>query len=169
MTSNSRPVIQLNMFFLQSKVNASFYGGSNLTFVVRQTTVQVIMKLDRGFYGIVDIGVNDQNHVMVMCSWDDFFTKHFTNPDHQLSKFYTVCPKLGQSLCGESDISYIRAPLNAFGMLVPFTHGRYPTMFLSDDIIDASQKVLQFNLDIRHEIYTKIPFPQWKHDLCQLF
>ncbi len=157
------------MFFLQSKVNASFYGGSNLTFVVRQSSVQVIMKLDRGVYGVVEVSAADDNHVMVLCSWNDFFKKHLTNPDHQLSKFYTLCPKLGQALCGESDISFIREPFNAFGMLVPFTHGRYPTMFLSDEIIDAAQKVLQFNLDIRHEIYTKIPFPQWKHDLCEMF
>ncbi len=157
------------VFFLQPKVNASFYGGSNLTFAVRQSTVQVIMKLDRGFYGIVDIGVNDKSHVMVMCSWEDFFKKHFTSPDHQLAKFYSVCPKLGQALCGESDISFIREPLNAFGMLVPFTLGRYPTMFLSDEIIGAAQTVLQYNLDIRREIITKIPFPQWKHDLCQMF
>ena len=157
------------MFFLQSKVNASFYGGSNLTFAVRQTSVQVYMKLDRGVYGVVDVGANDSNQAMIMCSWDDFFRQHFTNPDFQLAKFYSICPKLGKALCGESDISFIREPLNAFGKLVPLKPGKYATMFLTDEIIDTAQKVLQYNLEIHHEIITKIPFLQWKKDLQLLF
>ena len=38
------------MFFLQPKSPASFYGGSNLTVVLRQDRAQVIMKIDRGIY-----------------------------------------------------------------------------------------------------------------------
>ena len=43
------------MFFLQPKVNASFYGGSNLTIAVKQQGIHVIMKIDRGVYGIVEV------------------------------------------------------------------------------------------------------------------
>jgi hypothetical protein len=97
------------MFFLQSKSTAAFYGGSNLTFALRQSSPQVIMKIDRGVYGIVEVNATFNGGLMVMCSWDDFFTKHLTNPD------------------------------------------------------------VQFNLDVHHEIMTKIPFPQWKRDLRELF
>lgn len=142
------------MFFLQSKVNASFYSGSNLTFVVRKTDVQVIMKLDRGIYGVVEVGAYDDHTAMVLCSWEDFFKKHFTNPDLQLAKFYTLCPKLGKALCGESEISFISGHLNAFGKSAPLKRGRFATMFLSDEIFETAQEVLRYNIEIRNEILT---------------
>ena len=158
------------MFFLQPKVNASFYGGSNLTFAIRQSAPQVIMKIDRGVYGVVEINATTDHGLMVMCSWDNFFDRHFTNPDVQFPKLYKECPKLGKSMTNEGDFDFVQAPVNGFGTEIPLKHGKYIiNSFFSDEVLDMAQKVLQFNLDVYHEIGTKIPFPQWKRDLRELF
>ena len=158
------------MFFLQPKSTAAFYGGSNLTFALRQSSPQVIMKIDRGVYGIVEVYATFNGGLMIMCSWDDFFTKHLTNPDVQFPKIYKECPKLGKSMSEGAVFDFIQAPVNGFGTEIPLKQGKYIiNSFFSDEVLDTAQKVLQFNLDVHHEIMTKIPFPQWKRDLRELF
>ena len=40
---------------------------------------------------------------------------------------------------------------------------------LPQDVLDMARKVMQRNLIIYHEVLTKIPFPQWKRDLREMF
>ena len=70
------------------------------------------MKIDRGVYGVVEINATTDHGLMVMCSWDNFFDRHFTNPDVQFPKLYKECPKLGKSMTNEGDFDFVQAPVN---------------------------------------------------------
>ena len=158
------------MFFLQPKSPASFYGGSNLTCALRQDRAQVIMKIDRGIYALVDVIATDEHHVMVMCQWDGFMTKHLTNPEQQIAKFYDACPELRKALTGASDIDFIQSPTDGFGNEMPMEHRKYIfCSFFAEEVIDMAREVMQRNLIIYHEVVTKIPFPQWRHDIKDFF
>ena len=158
------------MFFLQPKSPASFYGGSNLTVALRQDRAQVIMKIDRGIYALVDVIATDEHHVMVMCQWGGFMTKHLTNPEQQIAKFYDACPELRKALTGASDIDFIQSPTDGFGKEMPMKHRKYIfCSFFAEEVIDMAREVMQRNLIIYHEVVTKIPFPQWRHDIKDFF
>lgn len=158
------------MFFLQRKSPASFYGGSNLTIAIRQDRVQVIMKIGRGLYAAVDVVATDERHVIVMCQWDGFMTRHLTNSEQQIAKFYDACPNLRKALTGNYDIDYIQAPTDGFGKEMPMEYHRYIfNSLVADDILDMARKVMQLNIIIYQELLTQIPFPQWKRDIREMF
>ena len=161
--------------FLSSTAGATFNQETpNVTLNVRKECVELIFKLDRGMYAILNMVHNQHDGITLLSNWCRYFDR-FRNPQVQLPMIERNCPtlfavmqnadkdnvyeiELGEGLVGGDKVhgfalnmdSDIHTPLMAS---------------LNMDILRAGYTLLNKCTKIYSELQRTPPFPGWKDGL----
>ncbi len=159
--------------FLSSTAGATFYEGeSNFTVNVRKDTIELIVKINRGVYGIVNLNQGPEGKLILMASWGKYFQR-FQNPSVQLPKIEKTCPKLYQLLTmGYKDMNMIESYLSeGMGIAMLVDDNGSPNLLcnITDDLVDKVFDMVNALVEIVTEISKNPPFPAWKDGLGEVW
>ena len=59
--------------FIQPTAGATFFLGISHTLMFRKDYVEIIFKLENGFYGVVNFVLNGKDDLLLLTDWGDFF------------------------------------------------------------------------------------------------
>ena len=62
--------------FIQTTAGATFFLGISHTLMFRKDYVEIIFKLENGFYGVVNFVLNGKDDLLLLTDWGDFFAPH---------------------------------------------------------------------------------------------
>jgi hypothetical protein len=159
------------MYFLSGRTKASFYGDSQMTFLVHKGHVDIVFKIKRGVYLTVEVHQLSEGRLLLACAWGDFFErlKQMRNREEVMRKLKKSCPRCANiftntvaphfSYLEDSKDGYVVKEIKA-----PKQTNRIND-FIEQEVIDAAMELMKYNLELQVEIEEKCPFAQWKRDL----
>ena len=161
--------------FIQPTAGATFFLGISHTLMFRKDYVEIIFKLENGFYGVVNFVLNGKDDLLLLTDWGDFFKRisNHEDPDKLMRMLRKPCPLVVDLMTGKSGYSLVRSRGNnqlRVGCTVPVTDD-LPLLSLPGDsqTVDKALDLLDYSLRLYHEIYEHCPFPGWKKGLQEVF
>ena len=149
--------------FIQPTAGATFFLGISHTLMFRKDYVEIIFKLENGFYGVVNFVLNGKDNLLLLTDWGDFFKRisNHEDPDKLMRMLRKPCPLVVDLMTGK---------LWRIGCTVPVT-ADLPLLSLPGDsqTVDKALDLLDYSLRLYHEIYEHCPFPGWKKGLQEVF
>ena len=82
--------------FIQTTAGATFFLGISHTLMFRKDYVEIIFKLENGFYGVVNFVLNGKDDLLLLTDWCDFFKRlsNHEDPDNLMAMLRQPCPLL---------------------------------------------------------------------------
>ena len=80
--------------FIQTTAGATFFLGIPHTLMFRKDYVEIIFKLENGFYGVVNFVLNGKDDLLLLTDWGDFFKRisNHEDPDKLMRMLRKPCP-----------------------------------------------------------------------------
>jgi hypothetical protein len=162
--------------FFSDKAGASFYvQAPNYTSVIRKYYIELIFKIQKGHYGIVNMSAAGNGKAILSVCWNEYF-KRLQNPAVQMPKIRKCCPTLYNILVGEGTIydGRINDPTDdkdydCICMEVDVPKDTALIHCLNRDIRDKANMLLNTCIDCYNELVKNPPFPAWKDGLDELW
>lgn len=164
--------------FLSTTAGATFNEQTpNLTFAVRKTCIELIFKIDRGVYAIINMSHGTIDKVLLTANWNRFFQR-VKNPDAQIPRVKKACPTLYKVWAVEDEDGIRQASVldwtgnkefDAFCLLVDVPERIALIDCLSPKVRITAGTLLNKCLDIYNELHHNPPFPAWKQGLDELW
>ena len=112
--------------FIQPTAGATFFLGISHTLMFRKDYVEIIFKLENGFYGVVNFVLNGKDDLLLLTDWGDFFKRisNHEDPDKLMRMLRKPCPLVVDLMTGKSGYSLVRSRGNnqlRVGCTVPVT------------------------------------------------
>lgn len=80
--------------FLSTKAGTTFNSSSpNFTVAVRKDGIELIIKAERGCYGVLNLFYVGKGKAIIETNWGNCFS-YLSNPDVQMPRIKKNCPKL---------------------------------------------------------------------------
>lgn len=154
------------------KAGATFNDGLPTTTVcVRKDCVELVSKVDKGFYAVTNLLFAGNGQMMIIANWGRFFDR-LQNPEVQLPRCKATCPTLYKLLTDSLDgIKLARRNSDheySVCRLVPMT-GVIPLLSITMEVLKANKDFVNTMIDICNEISHNPPFPAWKDGLEELW
>ena len=98
--------------FIDKKAGASFLKDYSYTYAVRQSHVELIIKVNKGVYGIICLIPVGVDQLAITCGWGTFFNRlnNHENPGKLLQKLEKSCPTVCDLFTGQTPYSFISFP-----------------------------------------------------------
>lgn len=164
--------------FLSRTAGATFHEETpNVTICVRKTCVEIIFKLDKGLYAIVNVMHAENDEVLLIINWDQYL-KRIQNPDVQIPRIKKCCQKLYDALviADKGKVQSIEVfdsadnkNIDAFGIFVSVPANKPLISLITPEIHQKARELAQQGLDMYHELYNNPPFPAWKPGLKEVW
>lgn len=163
--------------FFSDKVGATFNAEMpNFTYAVRKHCVELIFKLDRGCYTIINLQHCAKNKLILTANWYHYFN-HIQNPAVQYPKIEKCCPTLSAILYGEDPDGVKRVQtidedgnkLDAFGIILDCQENESLLFTIDQDLKESARMLVNKVLAVYHELYNNPPFPAWKTGLEEIW
>ena len=163
------------MYFLSGRTKASFYGDSQMTFLVHKEYVDIVFKIKRGVYLTVEVHQLSEGRLLLACAWGNFFErlKRMRNREEVLAKLKKACP-LGANIFTNQvapHFAYIDTEQNVGAVVVEMkapAQTNSITDYLHEKVVEKAMELMKYNLNLYVELDEKCPFAQWKNDLKNL-
>ena len=160
--------------FIQPTAGATFFLGISHTLMFRKDYVEYILKLDNGYYGVVNFVLQRVDQALLLTDWGDFFRRisNHEDPDKLMRMLKNSCPTVVDVMTGKSGYSLVRDRNNQMrvGCPLPVSADTSLLSVVADTrIIDKATDLLDYSLRLYHEIYDHCPFPGWKKGLQEVF
>ena len=160
--------------FIQKTAGATFFLGISHTLMFRKDYVEIIFKLENGFYGVVNFVLNGKDDLLLLTDWGDFFRRisNHEDPDKLMRMLKNSCPTVVDVMTGKSGYSLVRDRNNQMRVGCPLSVSADTSLLsvVADTrIIDKATDLLDYSLSLYHEIYDHCPFPGWKKGLQEVF
>ena len=157
--------------FIQTSAGATFYLGNPITLMFRKDYVEYILKLDNGYYGVVNFVLQRVDQALL---WGDFFRRisNHEDPDKLMRMLKNSCPTVVDVMTGKSGYSLVRDRNHQMRVGCPLSVSADTSLLsvVADTrIIDKATDLLDYSLRLYHEIYDHCPFPGWKKGLQEVF
>ncbi len=93
--------------FIQTTAGATFFLGISHTLMFRKDYVEIIFKLENGFYGVVNFVLNGKDDLLLLTDWGDFFKRisNHEDPDKLMRMLRKPCPLVVDLMTGKSGYS----------------------------------------------------------------
>ena len=159
--------------WLDSKAGATYLAEiPNTTLCVKKDCIELIYKMDRGLYIVINVMRANATELMLLAEWGDYFDR-LKNPDAQMPQIRKTCPTLYKVLIGEDadGIGYAKAASGSKGLVLSHKVEKFKPLFccITDEMMEDFQKLVNKNLDIYNELRDNPPFPAWKDGLADLW
>lgn len=158
--------------FLSNKAGATFNESMpNFTTNVRKEGLELIIKIARGTYGIINLLFIEEDKIVLAANWGDYFA-YLQNEEVQLPRIEKTCPQLFSFLTeGKEGIHHIKSSegTHLIGKFITVPKGENIFTCLTNDIIDDAFTICRLCLDLNNEIAANPPFPAWKARLGDLW
>ena len=158
--------------FVDKKAGATFLKGYSYTYAVRQNHIEMILKVNKGLYGVVCLVPIGINQLSLTCCWGTFFNRlnNHENPGRLLQMLEKHCPTVCNLFTGETPYTFISFPDEDNIGAISFTIDTEPDFNLLDfigdkKVLDEADKLFSFNCKLYNEIKDKCPFEGWKKGL----
>ena len=138
--------------------------------------VEYIIKLDRGYYGIVNLMTEGVNKCSLLCYWGNYFGRihDISNKDKVMSILAKNCPELTKVLASQTYVKYahfMNAKFDGGGFVMQldadFTKGIVP-MLGNEQLHAKAIDLLNTSLKVFWEIHDKYPLKDWVRGLEDL-
>lgn len=159
--------------FLSTTAGATFNEcNPNFTICVRKDCVELIVKLNKGVYAIVNMRYADKEHIMLSASWGRFF-KRFAIPTVLLPRIKATCPKLYQLLTHGLDnfmmVHDAEIKKMCIGSILSRTSSSSLICQIDDELVEAVFDMVNTIVSVYREIKDNPPFPAWKDRLDEVW
>ncbi len=163
--------------FFSDKAGATFnVERPNFTYSVRKHGIELIFKLDRGSYTILNLQRCDKDKLILAANWNHYFNR-IQNPDVQYSKIEKCCPTLAAILYGKDPdgIMHVRtvdedgSKIDAFGIPLEYQEGESLLYCIDKELVETARTLVNKVLTVYHELYDNPPFPAWKTGLEEIW
>lgn len=158
--------------FIDNKAGATFLKGYSYTYAIRQNHVELILKINKGLYGIICLVPIGVNRLALTCGWGTFFNRlnNHENPGRLLQMLEKSCPTVCNLFTGQTPYAFISFPDESNAGAISFTIDTEPDFnlldFIGDERVrDEADKLFSFNYKLYNEIKDKCPFEGWKKGL----
>ncbi len=159
--------------FVQRTAGVTFYQGETSSIVIRKDYVEYVFKLEGGWFGVVNLMVHNPNEVLLFLDWAHFFKRVTNHEDinkllHMLEK---PCPTVFRLLTKGGKYSMVTLPFfdkMGISCRIPLKTDRCIMELLGNPtVVKEAGDLLNYGLDIYHEINKSCPFPGWKKGLVE--
>ncbi len=165
--------------FLSSSAGATFNQETpNVTINVRKECVELIFKLGRGKYAILNMIHNQHGGITLVSNWCVYFNR-LRNPQAQLPMIERNCPTLFAVMQNEDKDKVYEIELDKAQTGEEKVHGfalnvdsgiETPLVAaLTMEVLHASYTLLNKCTKIYRELCEKPPFPAWKDGLKDIW
>ncbi len=163
--------------FLQSSAGGTFYTGSNVTFVQRKDCVEIVIKMENGFFGVVIAFFTTHDTFTLATLWDDFFHRlnKSSRPDMLIEKMRRPCPEFYKLATEDNGYDMIEIPTTNGGFVDAIAkdfklQSKSYLMHLAaaTNIITEAINLLDYTLTIYNELLKGCPIAEWKTALRKL-
>lgn len=155
--------------FISDKPGAKFFANTNVTLHVMPDYVEYIVKLDRGYYGVVNLMAESSNKVSLLCYWGDYFKRlqNIPNKDKVMGILAKNCPELVKVLSSQDEVKFAQFK-NAkyegtgFVMQIDADFSKGILSVVGDPNIHSHAiKLLNTSLKVFWEIHDHCPLKDW--------
>lgn len=153
--------------FIAHKSYSSFYKGQKMTFRCLKHSLEVIVRLKMGLYGVVTIIPENKHEISLICNWGRYFDRirNCGTPDKVLERLKKPCPLTYQVLSGLHEIKLARFDEGGtYGLVkaMPFDVSNDLFTILGDaDVRTACYKLLDISVKLYWEIHDNSPLKNW--------
>lgn len=138
--------------------------------------VEYIIKLDRGYCGVVNLMPEGGNKVSLLCYWDDYFKRlqNIPNKDKVMSILAKSCPELVKVLSSQEEVKFAqfkKAKHVGAGFVMQldadFSKGIIPVLG-NEQLQAKALELLNTSLKVFWEIHDNCPLKGWVDGLEEL-
>lgn len=160
------------MFFFTKRSPARFYNGSQLTFFVEKECVDIIFKVRRGVYLMVQVYSLSGDRLLLACNWGEFWNrlKKMRNRQDVLSRLKKTCPLAANIFTNTVSPHFVYLDKEqtkgavAVEMKAPVVTNNISD-YLHEKVVEKAFELMKYNLNLHVELEEKCPFPQWTKDM----
>lgn len=162
--------------FFSEKPGAKFLNGCKVTLHVMPDYVEYIVKLDKGYYGVVNLMPEGKNKVSLLCYWGDYFKRlqNIPNKNHVMDIIAKNCPSLVRVLSCKDEVKFAQfkdAKYEGAGFVMQldanFSNGIIPV--LGNELLQSKAlELLNTSLKVFWEIHDHCPLKGWVDGLEEL-
>ncbi|MDO5446311.1 MAG: hypothetical protein Q4F34_00855 [Prevotellaceae bacterium] len=97
----------MRTFFTRTP-GAKFFSGTKTTIHVMPDYVEYIIKLDHGYYGVINLMAEGVERCSLLCYWGRYFDSlhMIPNKDRVMGILAKSCPELVKILSNQSEVKY---------------------------------------------------------------
>lgn len=163
--------------FFSDKAGATFNQEMpTFTYAVRKNCVELIFKLNRGCYAILNLQRAPKDKLILTANWHHYFNR-IQNPAVQYPKIKKCCPKLYTILKGDDPDGVMQmestdedgTKIYGFGMIIEDPQGESLPLTIDNDLMEAGRTLVNKVLAVYRELYHTPPFPAWKTGLEEIW
>ena len=156
-----------------TKAGATFYQElPNTTICMKKESMELIFKMEPGLYAIIHLIRASEGELLLLAEWGNYFDM-LTNPNVQIPQIKRTCPTLYKVLVGkdEDGIGAIRSKRGHKGLGLIYKVDQYLPLYsyLTDDLLDRFELMVNKNIKIYNELLSHPPFPAWKEKLSEVW
>ena len=161
---------------LSTTAGATFHNETTyMTFCVRKDYIEMIFKVDRGVYIIINIAHVTPEKVVLFTNWGTYFDC-LQNLPVQMPRIKATCPTLYAVLTGddpddvgEVEIGHPGDKGHGLGIFIDVPKNTPIMKCFSDKLLEAGRILCNKVMKVYHEIESNPPFPGWKTNLDELW
>lgn len=165
--------------FFSSTAGATFNQETpNITVNVRKDCLELICKVNRGMYVVLNMVHNHLGGITLVANWGRYFDR-LQNPQVQMPKIDKNCPTLSAVMHNEDKDKVYEIELgknhpdeekiHGFALNIE-VNGDLPLISsINKDVMDAAYTLVTKNLKMYNELFKTPPFPAWKDSLKDLW
>lgn len=155
--------------FFCEKPGAKFLSGCKVTLHVMPDYVEYIVKLDHGYYGVVNLMPEGKNKVTLLCYWGDYFKRlqNIPNKDKVVGILAKNCLALMEVLSSQGETKFAQFKNSKYegsGFVMQhdadFSHGLIPVLG-NTDLQSRALNLLNTSLKVFWEIHDHCPLKGW--------
>ncbi len=157
--------------FIQATAGGTFFEKDPVTYITRKGYVEIVISTEGEWYGVVTVEIARKDRLVLFCNWGQFLYRFNPSPDagSVLRSIRDKCPKLYDLVSGMADCSILlnkKGEWSGIGKHVDIEIG-YPFLHSVTDkkVLDAAYDVLQYSIDMFHEIMKGCPYEDWKEEM----
>lgn len=138
--------------------------------------VEYIVKLDHGYYGVVNLLPEGKDKVSLLCYWGDYFKRlqNIPNKDKVMSILAKNCPTLVSVLSSQGEVKFAQFKKSKFdgsGFVMQldaaFSKGIIPVLG-NESLQSKALELLNVSLRVFWEIHDNCPLKGWVDGLKEI-
>ena len=162
--------------FFSDKPGAKFLSGCKVTLHVMPDYVEYIVKLDHGYYGIVNLMPEGKDKVTLLCYWGSYFKRlqNIPNKNKVMDILAKNCPTLVEVLSSQGETKFElfkNSKYDGSGFVMQldadFSHGLISVLG-NADLQSKALNLLNTSLKVLWEIHDHCPLKGWVDGLNEI-
>ena len=165
--------------FLSSTAGATFNQETpNITVNVRKDCLELICKVNRGMYVVLNMVHNHLGGITLVANWGRYFNR-LQNPQVQMPKIDKNCPTLAAVMHNEDPDKVYEIELDkkqtgeekVHGFAVNIDYDKEEPLIscVNKDVLHAAYLLVNKNVKMYNELFKNPPFPAWKDGLNEVW